>query len=109
MTKDNNIILFLLAGGVLLYFLKNKASNFDQLKTNLGIQTNTPVVVKKFNGGKNFAQFYNNNRIVIVEDATKKRILAGSYSNGGKTILLDTGITLNNNSVLTNLETATNG
>ena len=103
MKKDNNIILFLLAGGVLLYVLKNKASNFDQLKANLNIQANTPVIKYPYNGGKNFAQFYNNDRVVFFDNATKKRILAGKYTNGGKTFLLDNGISLANNDVLTNL------
>ena len=94
--------------GLGYYFLVYKKSSkvfFGDLITNLGtkiIPTKDNVLIIPFNDDKNFAQFYTNNRVVIF-DANKKVVLKGSYSDGGKSMVLDSGRTINSGSVWGNL------
>ncbi len=80
-------------------------SLIDAVLSNLGISAKKvkDTVVAPFNSNKNFGIFYTNGRVIIFDTATKKRLIAGSYSNGGKTIKLDSGKTINSNSVWNNL------
>lgn len=80
-------------------------SPIDLVLKNLGISAKKvqDTIVAPFNSNKNFAVFYTNGRVIIFDTATKKRLKAGSYSDGGKIIKLDTGKTLNSNSVWNNL------
>lgn len=108
------IIVILLIAVTLYYFLiyKNKnapgsessADNFKMLQDNLGIKTSTERLTVKFNEGKNQADFYNNNRMAIGKIGTAGYIVKGTYSNGGKTIMLDNGRVLNSESVWSNIE-----
>ena len=106
MKKDNILIYVLMAAGA-FYFIKkngenngakNTNENFKALKANLKTDSSNPVLVVSFNGGKNRAQYYNNDRVIIL-DANLKRINAGKYSDGGLTITLDNGTTAQGASV----------
>lgn len=77
--------------------------NFQSLQTNLNAKPDTQgVVVAPFNEKKNFAQFYNNNRVVIFR-ADKSIVVKGTYQNGGKLITLDNGKEIEGGSVWGNL------
>lgn len=80
-------------------------NNFDSLINNLGanVKPSKDNIVKvAFNKGNNFAQFYTNNRVVIF-DANKKIVAKGTYSDGGKTIKMDSGKNISSGSVWQNL------
>lgn len=95
--------------GIGYYFLvykKKDGNNFEDLLINLGstVKPNKDNIVSvKFNADKNLAQFYTNNRVVIFDNATKKVLNKGTYSDGGKTINMDDGKSANTNSVWGNL------
>jgi hypothetical protein len=78
--------------------------NFNSAVTNTGgLKPNKDgVLIVNFNDAKNFAQFYTNNRVIIF-DADKNIIARGTYSNGGKTIKLDSGKEITSGSVFGNL------
>ena len=77
--------------------------NFNSAVTNTGLKPNKDgVLIVNFNDAKNFAQFYTNNRVIIF-DADKNVIARGTYSNGGKTIKLDSGKEITSGSVFGNL------
>ena len=81
-------------------------SNFDRLKQNIGSQfTNLKggAIRVNFNGNKNFAQFYTNNRVAIYTTSNNNIIIKGSYANGGKKIVLDNGKTIESGSIWRNL------
>lgn len=94
--------------GLAYYFLVYRKKgddnpNFQDLQTNMGVQANKDnVVVAPFNQGKNFAQFYTNNRVIIF-DNNKNIIVKGSYANGGTSITLDNGKEISGGSVWQNL------
>ncbi|HWY11579.1 MAG TPA: hypothetical protein VN026_09655 [Bacteroidia bacterium] len=103
-----------LAGLGYYFFVYNKGNNnstnssqssFGDLIANLGTAikpSKDNILVIPFSNNKNFAQFYTNNRLIIF-DANKKVVTKGSYSDGGKSIVLDSGQTINSNSVWKNL------
>lgn len=105
--------LALVAGGIYVYktFIKkddgsvndDSNKNFDVLLKNLGTNAKSEngSVAVNFNDGKNSARFYNNNRVVFFKGQTE--IGKGSYSNGGYTMSIDGGKTVNNANVYTNL------
>jgi hypothetical protein len=114
---DNNkkgIIVVAISLGVVglaYYFLVHKSgsdyNNFNSAVTNTGLKPNKDgVLIVNFNyedkKAKNFAQFYTNNRVIIF-DADKNIIARGTYSNGGKTIKLDSGKEITSGSVFGNL------
>jgi hypothetical protein len=81
----------------------DEKGNYNSLITNLGgignkVNGGMNVV---FNGEKNNAVFYTNNRIAIFQG--KNLVAKGSYSDGGKVIVLDNGKTVNESSVFKNL------
>jgi cytoskeletal protein RodZ len=59
-----------------------------------------------YDGKKYQATFYNNNRFFIFRTSDNAWIKKGSYSNGGKTLVVDGGKTFTSNSVWTNLQNA---
>jgi hypothetical protein len=79
--------------------------NFDKVVSNLGVPKNgTDFLKYYFNNKKNIFVFFNNNRMYIADD--KDNIISmGSYSDGGKSIILDNGKSANGSSVWTNLLT----
>lgn len=93
-----------ISGGIYVYktFFKGN-SNFKDLQKNLNANANSQgIIIIPFNSQKNKAQFYDNNRVVFFDD--KDVVIAkGSYSDGGKTITLDSGKSVTGSSVYTNL------
>ncbi len=84
----------------------SNADNFTMLVKNLGgsIKPDSNGVVSvPFNSSKYQAQFYNNGRVIIFDAVSKNRILAGNYTNGGFSMKMENGKTVNNASVYTNL------
>jgi hypothetical protein len=89
---DTKVVIDELAANYLAikYFLKGIASESNG------------ILICSFNYSKNKAQFYNNNRVFIFDEGNK--IFAkGSYSNGGRKIILDSGITFESNDIIENL------
>lgn len=99
--------------GLAYYFLVYKkqnggssVDNFNSLQDNLGFpKTKFDSVTVKFNEGKNVADFFKNNRVWIynLNKDVKSNAKAGTYSDGGKTIKLDSGKEINSGSVFSNL------
>ncbi len=84
---------------------KTVASPIDSVVANFGVSS-TKVkdgVLVPFNSKKNYAVFYTNGRVVFFDTASKKRIKAGSYLDGGKTIKLDSGKVISSSSTWANL------
>jgi hypothetical protein len=82
--------------------------NFNSAVTNTGLKpTKDGQLIVNFNyednKAKNFAKFYTNNRVIIFNNADKNVIARGTYSNGGKTIKLDSGKEITSGSVFGNL------
>ena len=82
-----------------------QTKNFEDLKKNLGanVRASGNVVSVKFNGGKNQADFYNNDRVIISTVGKSGFLVKGKYSNGGRTIVLDNGKNITSGSVWGNL------
>lgn len=78
-------------------------SNFKAIQDNLGVKSSSGIVSVKFNEGKNTADFYKNNRVVIGKIGTSGYLVKGSYSDGGKGIKLDNGKEIFSGSVFGNL------
>lgn len=79
-------------------------SNFKAIQDNLGVKSSSSGIVSvKFNEGKNTADFYKNNRVVIGKIGTSGYLVKGSYSDGGKEIKLDNGKEIVSGSVFGNL------
>jgi hypothetical protein len=98
--------------GLAYYFLVHKSgsrestsyNNFDSLLSNTGLKPNKGgVLIIPFNDKNNFAQFYTNDRVIIFNDADKNVLVKGTYSDGGKTIKLDSGKEITSGSVYYNL------
>lgn len=102
--------------GLAYYFLVHKSGsdsglgsgsdndNFDSLLSNTGLKPNKGgVLIIPFNDKNNFAQFYTNDRVIIFNDADKNVLVKGTYSDGGKTIKLDSGKEITSGSVYYNL------
>lgn len=100
--------------GLAYYFLVYKkensgggsGDNFNSLQDNLGFQkTKFDSVTVKFNDGKNVADFFKNNRVWIynLNKDVKSNGKSGTYSDGGKTIKLDSGKEIVSGSVFSNL------
>lgn len=83
----------------------NPKDNFDKVASNLNVAKNgADYLSYYFNGNKNTFVFYDNNRMYIADD--KGNIISmGTYSDGGKSIVLDNGKSANGSSVWTNLLT----
>ncbi len=77
--------------------------NFKMLLNNLGtnVKANNGSVSVSFNGTKNTARFYNNGRVFIYGGGNE--LGRGTYSNGGYSIIMDKGKSVNNPNVYTNL------
>ena len=98
--------------GTAYYFLFNRLSfrndssktNFKDLQKNIGKKPNDENVVIK-TSGKNKADFYNNNRVMISQlvDGKFKLMYKGTYLNGGKKIILDNGTQIEGDDVLNNI------
>ena len=99
-----NLALLIGFGGAgAYYFLIYKKNNFNSLLANTGRKANKDdVLVISFNSGKNFAQFYKNNRVIIFNQKNEI-VVKGNYSNGGKIITLETGKEITGDSVFQNL------
>jgi len=105
-------LAFLIAGSAYLLLSKKSFSsngqssdNFSSLKTNLGSNRSgdNPVIVK-FASGNYQCDFYSNGRFVLSKN--KKMLAKGSYSNGGKSMVIDGGgNSANSESVWANLGT----
>ncbi len=78
-------------------------SNFDSLQKNLNLKAKNGVVIVPFNGGKNVANFYNNNRVILFATGQSGVLKKGTYSNGGLTFVIDGGKTISSGSVWVNL------
>jgi hypothetical protein len=100
--------------GLAYYFLVHKSDsgsdsytsndNFNSVLTNTGLKPNKGgVLIIPFNDKNNFAQFYTNDRVIIFNDADKNVVAKGTYSDGGKTIKLDSGKEITSGSVYYNL------
>lgn len=78
----------------------------DAVKANLGANTKWykgPVLSAKF--GENYeAHFYKTGRIFIFDGG--KIIRRGNFSNGGNTLVMDNGVTVESGSVWANLKNA---
>jgi len=91
------------AGALAYYFLIYKKNNFNTLLANTGIKVTKDNVLKvSFNNGKNFAQFYKNNRLIIFNQKNEI-VVKGNYLDGGKVITLETGKEITGDSVFQNL------
>ena len=78
--------------------------NFELVADRLGVaKSQTDRVKVLFNDGKNIAEFYNNDRLVIGKSIGGTYIVKGSYANGGMKIKLDTGKEIVSGSVWGNL------
>ncbi len=75
------------------YFLKGIASESND------------ILIYSFNNSKNKAQFYNNNRVFIFDEGNKV-FAKGSYSNGGKILVLDDGKKFESDNINSNLMAA---
>lgn len=103
-------LAFLIAGSAYLLLSKKSFSsngqsdNFSSLKANLGSNRSgdNPVIVK-FASGNYQCDFYSNGRFVLSKN--KKMLAKGSYSNGGKSMIIDGGNSANSESVWANLGT----
>jgi len=108
MTSDKKIIVVvgIAVLGLLGYFLLRKKSNYELVKHNLGDNINDKdgIITVAFNDGKNQAQFYKNDRVIIFDNA-KNIVARGNYSDGGKTISIDGGKQVSGGSVWNNLLT----
>jgi hypothetical protein len=82
------------------------STNFDTVQKNLGLKANGASFTVNFNGGKNKATFFNNNRFSIGAVGQTGFLKKGSYSNGGLTFAIDGGSTFSSGSVWGNLLTA---
>jgi hypothetical protein len=84
-------------------------NNFDKVASNLNVKKNGADYLGAyyFNNKKNTFVFYNNNRMYIGDDKANV-ISMGTYSDGGKSIVLDNGKSAKGDSVWTNLETLLN-
>ena len=87
------------------------SENQISLKANLGgnskiVGKDNDIIKATFGGGKYFAQFYSNNRIVLFNASTKNSIRRGSFSNGGKSVRMDNGVVAESGSVWANLANA---
>ena len=67
----------------------------------LAIET-TDLLLVSFNNSINKAQFYKNNRVFIF-DNSNKILKKGTYLNGGKKIVLDSGVTFESTIIIENL------
>lgn len=88
------------------FFKVEKLTNFEMVQKNLTADaklTNELFLPVKFNGGKNQATFWNNDRVFFSPYGSDNVIAKGIYSDGGKTIILDGGKTIQSPSVWTNL------
>lgn len=76
------------------YFVYNKyfkkGANYEAVQKNLNAKGTEQGVAVLFNGGKYKGSFWVNDRMTINDAKTKALIVKGTYSNGGKTIILDT-------------------
>ena len=65
--------------------------NFASLKVNIGgnFPSGNSFSIK-FNGGKNYASFWNNNRFAIL-NSQKQLMFKGTYQQGGKSLKGDNG------------------
>lgn len=75
--------------------------NFAFLQEKLGVVANKDgIVIIQYNDGKNQAQYYSNNRVIIFDAKTKpvKLLKKGTYSEGGISIKLDGGREVRNTS-----------
>ncbi len=59
-----------------------------------------------FDGSKYFATFYNNKRFFIFRASDNGWLKKGSYSNGGRTLVVDGGKTISSSSIWKNLNDA---
>ncbi len=85
-------------------FKKVDNQNFLDLQNNLGLKANSEDIVStKFNEGENIVEFYNNNRFFVFDKDKKVIVAKGTYSNGGKKMVLDGGFTVESGSVFGNL------
>lgn len=77
------------------------------VKANLGSgKLFTNALETTWNGNKYKALFYTNGRIIIFDNSTDKVIRRGTFSNGGKTLIMDNGVTAESGSVWANLANA---
>ena len=116
-------LLIILGGSAYLLFSKRKDGESStsggenapsesenpaiSVKSNLGSQAvidSKGNVGVSFNDKKNYAWFYPNNRFSIFSGT--KLLLKGSYSNGGKKLVIDGGKTIESGSVWNNLSNA---
>lgn len=102
-------LLIIIGGSAYLLFRKKKEDKFDELISNIGSnykmvksKSNDDVVRVVFNSKNNYVDFYNNGRFFIF-DNSNKNVAKGSYANGGKKFVLDSGKTIESNSVWSNL------
>ena len=115
--KNKTILIvsgLLIVTGLGIYLYKRKKDkggksdpdNFKKLIVNLGnvkVPENNIINVL-LNEGKNSANFYTNNRVILFEG--KKQIDAGTYTNGGLTIAMDGKPSIISGSVYSNLSNA---
>ena len=73
------------------------------MQQNIGSVGDSEKLAVIFNGGKNQATFWNNDRVFFSPYGLPDIIAKGTYSNGGKTIVLDSGKKIESPSVWANL------
>jgi hypothetical protein len=78
-------------------------TNYEDVQKNVGLSGDSEKLAVVFNGGKNQATFWNNDRVFFSPYGLPDIISKGTYSNGGKTIVLDSGKKIESSSVWANL------
>jgi hypothetical protein len=78
-------------------------TNYEAVQQNIGLTGDPEKLTVKFNFGLNQATFWNNNRVFFSPFGLPDIIAKGTYSNGGKTIVLDNGKKIESESVWANL------
>lgn len=78
-------------------------TNYEGVQQNIGLVGDAEKLAVVFNGGKNQATFWSNDRVFFSPFGLPDIIAKGSYSDGGKTIVLDNGKKIESSSVWANL------
>jgi hypothetical protein len=85
------------------FFKVETLNNFKEVQKNIGLSGDDEKLVVVFNGGKNQATFWNNDRVFFSPYGLPEIISKGTYSDGGKKIVLDNGKVIDSPSVWGNL------
>ena len=89
-----------------LALVKQKLGDSAIIAANPNDKTPNDLIAVKFNGNKNFAQFYGSGTLFIFDGTVKpaKQLVNGTYAKGGTNIKLANGKEIKNKDVLTALQ-----